>query len=608
MLNNRSTIIFLGIFIAISLSSSELYYGDERIIQNSDTYDHILASISALNAIKSGIFPIRLAAGLVDGLGYPFHQFYSPLTHSIIATLSLFNGNIFTGLSLSTILMMTLAFIFSFKLIKYISFDNVYALTGAFIFVCAPYLTINRVERGAYAEYFAICLLPCFLYYILRTINRFKIINCCLSIIILAILYNIHLITSFYMLVFSNLFLILHSIFVVKKYIKNKKIGIIKRLFRRIIILFSILLCSLLLSAWSIIPIIFYTNLTIKYNFSNFFQNNILTTILSLLSLTNAPLHGIIYSKSIHIQTGFLLNIGLLLLILKNYKNFCSVYLYPLLITQICILFLIISPMSSNLNVPFILSFAQFPYRFIAQYQLLGIIISILAFKSIIDDIKIQKNRYILKHVFSIGIIVLSLVLIIPYLYLKQFSNNYPIYKTIDQLKDIKMLNHFPITGYQFKDPNITPNIVLTDYNFFVTSKQVINLHNQIFTAKLDNYSSKDNYMGILDFDIMYYPGLQNITIFIDGKPIIEPSLSFYKRPYGISHIETNEIYYIYGLRVNNLPKVGIITVQVIFEGSHIGNVISVISLIIVSVLLLISIYLEYKNTLNIKFLNKKRN
>ncbi|MDR2442397.1 MAG: hypothetical protein LBE31_02615, partial [Deltaproteobacteria bacterium] len=215
-------LFFVGLLTAISLSYSEHYIQSSKLIINGDGFNHHVLALSAFHALKNGQFPLRVAEGVFCNLSYPIHQFYSPFTHTFIAILSFINDNIYTGFALSVILMTLLAFLFSYLLIKYLFNDEWYAVTAAFVYICSPYLSITRQLRGAYSEFFAICLLPPLLYFIIKSINKPIFKNLLLSVVFLVLLMHTHLITCFYFIFFSSIFFILHISYLFYSYYKNK--------------------------------------------------------------------------------------------------------------------------------------------------------------------------------------------------------------------------------------------------------------------------------------------------------------------------------------------------------------------------------------------------
>jgi hypothetical protein len=240
-----------------------------------------------------------------------------------------------------------LAFIFIFLLIKYLIREDIYALTASFVYVCAPYLTICRLIRGAYCEFFAMCLLPPTLFFILRYINKFSIKYLFFSVFFLFLLLNKHLITLFYFLLFSLFFLFCQFILLLKYYWQTNKSFFLRKFGKRFLLLSSILFFSILISSWSFFPIILYKNLSIKSFFliDTLFRYKELTSILSLFSLSDVSPNFYTQYKYFKLKTGFLLNISLLLFILIGYKSKLN-YFFSILITQLFILILIIYPFS----------------------------------------------------------------------------------------------------------------------------------------------------------------------------------------------------------------------------------------------------------------------
>ncbi|MDR3205148.1 MAG: hypothetical protein LBV23_10500 [Deltaproteobacteria bacterium] len=222
-------LLFIAFFISISLSYPEFFIGNKKYISTIDYFNNIKLSLSAYTSIKNGQFPPLVVENAFCNLGYPVHLFYSPIPYIIVSLLNFLLSNIYFSFAVTVIFSIFLAFIFIFLLVKYFFKDDIYALTASFVYVCVPYLTICRLTRGAYSEFFAMCLLPPTLYFILRYINKFSIKYLFFSVFFLFLLLNTHLITSFYFLFFSTFFLICQLIIILKDYCKTKKSVFLKK-------------------------------------------------------------------------------------------------------------------------------------------------------------------------------------------------------------------------------------------------------------------------------------------------------------------------------------------------------------------------------------------
>jgi hypothetical protein len=567
--------------MAISLSYSELYNYEFRVIDGIDEYNNIKLSLSAFGSLKKGIIPIHIADNILCNLGYPVHQFYSPLPYIIIALFSFVNGNIYTGFAITVILFITIAFIYAFKLTKYLFKDDLYGLTGGFIYICAPYISIVRAIRSAYPEFFAICLLPMFLYFTIRCINKFSIKNLTYSIVVLSMLFLTYLITSFYLLLFCFIFLVINIIINTIKTIKDKKINRMSRLLNKTKVLFIILICALLLNSWYLCPIIFYKNLFIK----NLLEANDLslwkdwTNIFSLFSISDVSPDLLDKIGIFKLQTGFIFNLSLLLIILIRKKNISN-YITSLIITQLIILVIIIYPFEKGSPIGRLFSLVQFTYRFISFYNLAGTILIIAVLKFIINFIA-SKNRYAIKIYLS-GLIILYGIITSSF-YQRNYReiNNETLFGLFDSKNIYEIDSFYSTINYEYLLDLSAFNDIIpqVDNNFLVKKHDNSELNKKIFGFNINNYSIKENYNGYIDLEILYYPQLQNIFISIDNKNYKEVKLSFNRKNIYMQNPFGRQILSIYGLRISNLPEKGEIFVEIQFRGYFIANMLSLATL-----------------------------
>jgi hypothetical protein len=120
------------------------------------------------------------------------------------------------------------------------------------------------------------------------------------------------------------------------------------------------------------------------------------------------------------------------------------------------------------------------------------------------------------------------------------------------------------------------PNV---DSNFLVDPLSRENPSDQTFLVNLSDYSSNPNYKGFIDFNILYYPGLQYIQITIDNHITKNVSISENKNIISIDGNDIVSVMDIYGFRLNNLPSTGMLKVRVVFEGYPVANLLSILSL-----------------------------
>jgi hypothetical protein len=598
MVIKRSVLICIAVLIAISLSYSEIYNNNLRVIDGIDEFNNIKLALSAYNSIKKGIVPIHIGDGILCNLGYPIHQFYSPLPYIIIALFSFVDGNIYTGFSITVILAITLAFIYIFKLIKYLFNNDIYALLGSFVYICSPYFSIVRVIRGAYPEFFAICLLPIFLYFIVRCINKFSIKYLTYSIITLNLLFLTHLITSVYIIFFSGFFLAIHACIVIIKTFNDKKIIRLIKLRKKVLILISILILSILLAAWHLGPVVFYKNIFIKdsVKINELYNWRYNTNIFSLFSINDAPTELSDKVGTFRLQIGFIFNLSLLYLLLIMPKKYLkSSYILPLIITQLFIFLIILYPFGERSFIQKIFFLTQFTYRFISLYNLIGVIILILTIKCLISGKKI-KLKYIIKS--SLPCIIILYCIISSSLYQRDYKgfneeSLVGIYRTKKIYENDSLFSSANIE-YLIQFPIISDYILPMNKDFLIKQDNSSALNRKVFTFNIKDYLTRENYNNYVDLDILYYPQLQDINIMVDNIKSNNIKLEFYRKNIYIYYTFKNQIVTIYGLRISNLPAIGKIKVIIRFTGYFIANLISQITFVIY--ILFLIIYWRFSN------------
>jgi hypothetical protein len=571
--------IIIALFFSLTLSYSENYSNNQKLISDADEYNAVKLAISAYESIKAGRIPVRVVDKSFCNLGYPIHQFYSPFPSIFVALLSFVNGNIYTGFALGVIIVLICAFIFIFLTIKYLFNDNIYALTGAIIYLYSPYTSISRVSRGAFAEFFALCLLPAVLYFVLRLMGRLSFKYFVLSIISLVILLNCHLVISAYFLVFSGIFLAMHLIIIFIDFFQRRQRQILIRFTKRFIVLSAIVLFSVGISFWSLLPIINYENIYIKQlvNDNILDESSYLTEILSLFSIADATPSFNTDSIFFRLQTGLILNLSLILFIILSIKIRSS-FNIPLVITQLVVIALIVYPFSNNEFIEKIFFLTQFTYRFIIYYQILGIFITIIVIKTIVNRCRLDSKLPIQVFI-CIIISIYSILSASAYQNKLYYQQMYPKIISIEEIRDNDYFLLQPNFAYQYypNDANALPSV---NSKFLVNPISRKNPADQTFIVNLNDYSSKDNFTGYLDFNILFYPGLQYINYTIDGVHANNILLSMNKS--NILALDEKYLFLIniYGFRLENLPRSGLLKVRVVFEGYPLANLISILSFV----------------------------
>lgn len=111
-------------------------------------------------AVASGQFPPKVLPNLVNGLGYGWNIFYSPLAYDFTWAISELGFSYTTSLKLVHFLAILLSGVFIYVLLKRITGHTTAALIAAVLYMAAPYRLVDLYVRNAYAESFAFVFLP----------------------------------------------------------------------------------------------------------------------------------------------------------------------------------------------------------------------------------------------------------------------------------------------------------------------------------------------------------------------------------------------------------------------------------------------------------------
>jgi hypothetical protein len=94
----------------------------------------------------------------------------------------------------------------------------------------------------------------------------------------------------------------------------------------------------------------------------------------------------------------------------------------------------------------------------------------------------------------------------------------------------------------------------------------------KFFETDLSKLSKNDSYHGEIILNVLYYPTFQNINIKINGIPINPPLSTLWHKTEKIDYFSALQYTGFHALRISGLPKNGILTVDVKFRGSTLGN------------------------------------
>lgn len=110
-------------------------------------------------ALQEGQFPVRWVNDLGYGYGYPLFNFYAPLPYYIGGIFNLSGIDAINSAKIMYVIGVLAAGLCMFFLLREFS-GEISAVTGAVLYLYAPYHAVNIYVRGAVGEYYAYAFLP----------------------------------------------------------------------------------------------------------------------------------------------------------------------------------------------------------------------------------------------------------------------------------------------------------------------------------------------------------------------------------------------------------------------------------------------------------------
>jgi hypothetical protein len=576
----------LALLVAITYSGTDVTFDGRRDILTTDQYNQVMLCASVINSFKDGVFPPRVSSILSDGLGNPYHQFYSPVTHTYIAFVSLILGDLIEGFAVGSILLLALSFVYMFKLAHYFTFSDHCAVVAAFMFVTAPYLSTDRFLRGAFSEYTCFCLLPMALYYNLRALHFRRFKYWLLAVLISSVVLQAHLlIGSFFLLfysIFIGLYCILSLIFnyysnnLLSNAVKMKGINLrLKHISRKAFAAASVALIAILLSMWYLGPIALYSDLTMKRIIlpqGQTVKSGWLTPMLSVFSVSDSSWNFKMGNEHVsRFQTGCLILTSYIAFIYFFIRRRTTLAL-PFAITVGFLLLLILRPILFTYPPMKYVDIIQFSYRFLSLFVLGATVSGALVLRTIF---KHSNNLTCAsKTAISLSLIVLAIVAGYPYVY-PRLAN----FQWIRYMVNTPMIYAHSKLSYgeeaylRFPPPDTACPDVWTDPE----RKSVVGKNERAgdwkFSVELQNfYHNSDENPGEMLLDVLYYPGLQKIDVTVDGIPVDVKYDTYWQKRSTFGPFWADEPGPFHGLKLIGVPGNGLLEARIRFTGFSWAN------------------------------------
>src|SRR3989344_680609 len=172
-------------------------------------------------ALSDGMFPVRWAADLGYGYGYPIFNFYAPLAYYFWGALNLLGLDALVSTKIMMIVGIILSGVFMYFLAREL-WGEIGGLISSLFYVYAPYHAVNIYVRGDVAEFWAYAFIPLAFYGILKAFQEKKWIYVVLGSLGYAGIILSHNLTA----MMITPFLILFILFLFFKKTKEKQTGV----------------------------------------------------------------------------------------------------------------------------------------------------------------------------------------------------------------------------------------------------------------------------------------------------------------------------------------------------------------------------------------------
>lgn len=149
----------------------------------SDDGGWMIIRLSAFHqSLKDGLFPVRWVERLNYGFGYPIFNFNYPGVFYLGEIIHLLSFNFTNSIKILFGMGMLSSGIFSYLWLK-TKFNNLSALTGALIYLYAPYHLFDLYSRGSLGEIVALGVIPAIFYFLKKNNFLFTGLSVCLLIL-----------------------------------------------------------------------------------------------------------------------------------------------------------------------------------------------------------------------------------------------------------------------------------------------------------------------------------------------------------------------------------------------------------------------------------------
>jgi hypothetical protein len=366
---------------------------------------------------------------------------------------------------------------------------------------------------------------------------------------------------------------------------------------RKVFAVASIASMALLVSMYCMGPLIFYDDLVMKKEIlTKLFktsESGYMVPFLAVLSMREVPFDWVRqFAEFSRFQAGIIIYISFTAFAWFRVRH-GGFYSISFITVSGLILIFALFPQVFRLPILKILDIAQFSYRFLGLLTFAGALMGGLALKDYFS-----RRKGFTKALKSVAVIILisfTTTFALPYLYPKGFPDSRVWHLNSNEISGLGFLvsndtNYMrppPPVGYSWIAPGVKP-----------LSASENKPGEVMFKKQLDDYRQEyGDIEGEVYLDVLYFPGLQDIQVSVDGHSEELELETYWQRRTSVRMNDSDDPGGFHGLKITGVPSKGLLEVRVRFTGMSWANWASGLSLVFLILGSIIAIVKKYNRT-----------
>lgn len=567
----QNILIIVLLLMTVIIFCKPLY--NNHFFDNHEKLHYFLRVAEVHDAVTNGQYYARWFSNFNGGYGYPFLNYYAPLSFYLPELIYLLGFSILFSIK-SYIFSITFVGCLGMYFFATCIFNKWISFVVSLAFLFAPYHILNIFVRGDFAEYTAISIIPWSLFFINRTFFNQKETDCFLGIISISFIILSHNITA----LFAYPILLLYAVFLFITNIDLEKHKIKKTIYLLYIIFKFSLLGTMFFWAPALSELK-YVKSSMLIN-GDYVVKNHFVYLWQFFSpkwdfgmSVPSDNDGLSYQIGIFHWIYIFISIACCYAIFKlklvsEYRN--VIYHYIFFIAILFLMLFMMLPISKIVyDIIPLINFVQFPWRLLVFVIISSSLIVGCSLQILLQFL--NKNNRIYQGILIAASIFLIFVFYMPYIKVSGFFPIVHEYKGENTRKyflSTTIGEYLPISVVTFPEKLSNKNLIVTKGGPVLFYPEKAKSVEYVFSIR--KISSK----ATIQFETFYFP---NWSVYLDNKPIeVKPS-----SPHGLIEF--------------NISDMG--ELKIIFKNTLIRNISCIVSIFswIFSIMILIIIKYKFK-------------